>query len=396
MDIIKQCVGIDIAKHTFTACICKRSVRIVSELSEVREFPNDKKGFNQLMRWVVKHISKGVDLYFVMEATGIYYEQLAYHLHKLNKNVSVLLPNKVAYYSKSLNVKTKTDEVDAKVISMMGCERSLFQWIPPLDLYKKLRSICRLYRTLQDDKTQTTNRLTQIQCGYKPLKEAIKIHRSSISRLTKELKKLEILMEKTLRSDAEIWSKVENLLTIKGIGLKTIAIILGETQGFALIKNQRQLVSYCGYDVVKRQSGTSIKGKTRISKKGNSNIRSAMYFPSMVATRFNPRMKEVYERIVASKKIKKIGLVAIQRRLLVLMYSLWKTDQKYIEDHGATNRSGFQKEEESSSSSTRRVDTEAKKGKVVGAKKLLTTQNKHLYDQTSEVLLRQKQISEKM
>ena len=87
-------------------------------------------------------------------------------------------------------------------------------------------------------------------CGYEPLKEAIKIHKSSIKRLEKEIKKLELQMKEVLQSDSKVWSKVENLLTIKGIGLKTIAIVLGETQGFALIKNQRQLTSYCGYDVV--------------------------------------------------------------------------------------------------------------------------------------------------
>ncbi|MFT6337200.1 MAG: transposase [Saprospiraceae bacterium] len=78
------------------------------------------------------------------------------------------------------------------------------------------------------------------------------------------------MMKKTLKSDKEIWAKVENLMTIQGVGFKTVALTLGETQGFALIKNQRQLVSYCGLDVIKRESGTSIKGRTKISKKENS------------------------------------------------------------------------------------------------------------------------------
>lgn len=273
---------------------------------------------------------------------------------------------------------------------MMSCERDLFRWTPPSPLFKKLRSVCRLYKTVQDDKTQAINRLKQLSCGYEPLKEAIKMHTSTIKRLSKELKKLEKLMELTLKSDKEVWSKVEKLQTIKGIGLKTIAIVLGETQGFALIKNQRQLISYCGYDVVRRESGTSIKSKTKISKKGNSNIRSAMYFPSMVATRYNAKMKEIYIRIVEVKKIKKIGLVAVQRRLLVLMYSMWKTDQAYIENYNTVKISGVQKEEESSLSSTQRVD---KNDKVAGATWLPTTQNENLYDQLSEDLLCQKQIS---
>lgn len=341
MDIIKQSVGIDIAKKTFTACMCHRFSDFSNKLSKVREFGNDKTGYNQFFKWVHKNTEKEKELIFAMEATGIYYEQLAYHLNKLNKKVSVLLPNKVSHYSKSLNVKTKTDEVDAQVIAIMSCDPNFFPWTPPSPLFKKLRSICRLYKTLQDDKTQAINRLKQLECGYDPLKEVLKIHKSTIKRIKKQLNELEGLMEETLMSDEEVWSKVKKLLSIKGIGLKTIAIVLGETQGFALIKNQRQLVSYFGYDVVQRESGTSIIGQTKISKKGNSNIRSAMHFPSMVVTRYNAKMKTIYERILAKKKVKKIGLIAIQKRLLVLMYALWRINQPFIENYKPEETSGF-------------------------------------------------------
>lgn len=389
MEIIKQSIGIDISKLTFTACLCSLYVDQKCELSEVRHFSNDKKGFNQLTKWVDKKRSKDLKINYAMEATGVYYESLAYHLIKIGKQVSVLLPNKVLHYGKSLNVKTKTDENDAKVIAMMACERKLKSWTPPLAIYKKLRSICRLYQTVQEDKTQATNRLKQLQCSYKPLKEAVSFHKSTIKRLDKELKKVEKLMEQALRSDDKLWSKVENLLTIKGIGLKTIAIIIGETQGFALIKNQRQLSSYCGYDVVRRESGTSIKAKTKISKKGNSQVRSALYFPAMVASRHNTKLKAVYKRLLANKKEKKVALVALQRRLLVLMYALWKTDQPYNENYGNECKSGSQKEEVPSSSSTQGVESKQEKLRVVGVKRQPTTQNGHLYDQTSEALLHQ-------
>ena len=393
MDIIKQSVGIDIAKRSFMACVGKKKIGGTYELSKVVEFSNDKKGYNQFLKWVGKTMSKGMEISFAMEATGIYFEQLAYHLSKIKKNVSVLLPNKVSHYGKSLNVKTKTDVVDAKIIAMMGCDRNLSLWSPPVPLYKRLRSFCRLYKTLQEDKTKSTNRLKQLMCAYEPLPEAIRIHKSSIKRINKELGKIEIQMKEILQSDSKVWSKVEHLLTIKGIGLKTIAIVLGETQGFALIKNQRQLTSYCGYDVVQRESGSSIKGRTKISKKGNSQIRAAMHFPSLVATRFNPKMKEIYSRTVEKTKVKKIGLVAIQRRLLVLMYALWKKDQPFIENYKNTNESGFHEEEASSSSSTQRVEKKSNNNKVVRTKESPTTQNEHLFDHSSEVLLRQKQIS---
>lgn len=392
MDLVKQSLGIDMAKLTFTACLCQRYSNQIDDLSEVRTFDNNKTGFNQLIKWVNKISKKSKAVYYVMEATGVYYESLAYHLHKIKKCVCVVLPNKVHHYSKSLNVKTKTDEVDAKIISMMGCERNLFEWTPASSLFRRLRDLCRLHNALMHDKVQTTNRLKQLKCGHDPLKEALKIYKSNIERLSKELKKLEKKMEDQLRLDPQIWSKVENILKIKGLGIKTVAIVLGETQGFKLIQNQRQLISYCGYDVVQRESGTSIKGKTRISKKGNSNIRSAMHFPSMVASRYNPKMKEIYQRIIKTKPSKKIGLVAIQRRLLVLMYSLWKTESVYDENYGNKKMSGFQTEDSSSSSSTGTVDLDKKILKVDGACKQPSTQNEPQYDQSSEVLLRQLQI----
>lgn len=85
MDVLKQSVGIDIGKRTFTACLCKRTSNHQDQLSEVREFGNEKKGFNQFIKWIGKTMSKGVAINYAMEATGIYYEQLAYHLHKLKK-----------------------------------------------------------------------------------------------------------------------------------------------------------------------------------------------------------------------------------------------------------------------------------------------------------------------
>ncbi|WP_198170323.1 transposase [Mucilaginibacter arboris] len=90
--------------------------------------------------------------------------------------------------------------------------------------------------------------------------------------------------------------------------------------------------SYAGYDVVQRESGTSIKGKTKISKKGNRYIRNALYFPAMVACRYNPVLKENYLRIIQKKTSKMIGQVAIQRKLLALMYTLWKNDTEFIEN----------------------------------------------------------------
>jgi hypothetical protein len=104
-----------------------------------------------------------------MEATGIYYESLAYHLSRLNLQVSVVLNNKVKHFSKSLNIKTKTDIVDARIIGKMGVERTLELWEPPDTIYKKLLSLTRLYTDLKKEKTTFTNRLDSCNSGESPL-----------------------------------------------------------------------------------------------------------------------------------------------------------------------------------------------------------------------------------
>ncbi len=94
-EIIKQCVVIDISKDTFTVCVCRRDLSGKEYLSETVDFKNLKTGFNQLVKWSRKITDSSIETLFVMEATGIYYENLAHHLHRLNLPVSVLLPNKV-------------------------------------------------------------------------------------------------------------------------------------------------------------------------------------------------------------------------------------------------------------------------------------------------------------
>ena len=110
----------------------------------------------------------------------------------------------------------------------------------------------------------------------------------------------------------------------------TALTVVAETNGFDLIENKGQLVSYAGYDVVENQSGISLKGKTRISKKGNSHIRNALYFPALSAAKYEPKLQNIYQRILEKNpKVKMIGAVAVQRKLLVLIYTLYKKNEPY-------------------------------------------------------------------
>jgi len=337
----KQSIGIDISKDTFTACFCTRTINEELKFSNVETFKNDKSGFNRFIRWSRKLGENNLPIHFLMEATGVYYEKLAYHLFDLKQIVHVVLPNMSKHYFSSLNVKSKTDEIDAKVLSQFGVERSHKAWVKPKDIYIKLRDLTRYQVQLQEQKTSLGNLEHSKENGHDVSNLILKSNKRLIKEVDKQINLVRSEIEQLIKNDKELRSKVDKILTIKGVGIQTVAVVIAETLGFQFVKNIRQLVSYAGYDVVQKESGTSIKGKTRISKKGNKYIRKSLYFPAMVASRYNEKLKVVYQRIINNKPSKMIGQVAVQRKLLILIYTLWNKNEVYqdvvLEKNSSTN-----------------------------------------------------------
>jgi transposase len=124
-------------------------------------------------------------------------------------------------------------------------------------------------------------------------------------------------IKKIVNNDEILKNDIKNICTIPGVGDLTAVIALAETNGFELIKNSKQLVSYAGLDVKEKQSGTSVKGKSKISKKGNKNLRKAMHMPSLSAVKYIQPHREMYIRMVGRSGIKMQALVAVQRKILV-------------------------------------------------------------------------------
>lgn len=144
MKTLKQSIGIDVAKDSLVCCIGSLDQDRGQVFSKTKSFSNGPEGFGQLLNWAA--ISKCEDAIFVMEATGVYYENLAYWLDGHDKKLSVLLPNKVKHFAKSLNIKTKTDGVDAQVLSKIGLERSLTHWKMPSKLMREIKFLSREHR----------------------------------------------------------------------------------------------------------------------------------------------------------------------------------------------------------------------------------------------------------
>src|SRR3954451_6175935 len=162
-----------------------------------------------------------------------------------------------------------------------------------------------------------------------------------------QIKDTEAAIAAHLAKDKEVAKLVEGITLIKGVGVLTIAIVLAETNGFALFKNIPQLISFAGYDIVENQSGNHI-GKTRISKKGNGHIRRCLHMPALAVVRYQQSpFIQLFNRTLHRHGIKMKSYVAVQKKLLVLMYVMWKKKEAY-QSAGKINHSGEQEQLSSS------------------------------------------------
>lgn len=327
--VIKQCVGIDCAKDELVCCLSFLYQDLEVRNIDIKAFVNSKTGFTNLLKWVKKHTDSTLELMYVVEATGVYHEELAYYLSDLSFPICIVLPSKIKHFRRSMEIKTDNDKTASIGIAEFGLLKKLEPWKRPSPVLRKIREILRERTQLSSACTSSKNQLHAVQHGVMQSTRTEKRIKDRIKFLEKQIAEIEKEVEELLLNEAWLKAKVDKICSIKGIGIITALTIIAETDGFALIRNKRQLVSYSGLDVVEKSSGISVRGRSRISKRGNSQIRRALYFPALSAVMHNPGLKEDYARIVSKTSIKMKGLVAIERKLLVLIYTLWKNDERY-------------------------------------------------------------------
>jgi transposase len=333
MDIIKQVVGTDISKDTLAVCYGTVDVQQNQAITGSVSFTNNLKGFRELMSFVKKKRGQlKAPLYFVMEATGVYYENLAYFLNEKHQKVIVVLPNKTKNYSKTLDIKSKTDPLDARMITRFGLERQMHLWSIPSPLMKAIKALTREYNSKKDLVVQIKNQLHAKEYSHMPLKESLKRSQASLSFFEKQIREIEKEIKGLVKQDDDLNDRINKIDKIEGVGFMTIVSIIAETNGFALIENAKQLASYAGLDVVSNESGLK-KHKTTISKKGNKHLRKAVYMPALSAVRHNPKLKQLYTRLVIKKGIKKVALIAVARKLLILIYTIFKKNVDYVPNY---------------------------------------------------------------
>lgn len=325
--ILKLALGVDVSKETLAVCLCGLTESLKKEFEDPFEVSNDLSGFKKLTGWLDKQAGNR-SLIIVMESTGIYHEALAYHLYGEGFKVSVMQSGRVKRYAQSLDQRSKTDALDSRMLAMLGCERELPVWTPPDPVLRELKGLSRERSFLLKEKQIEQNRLHATESAAYSNKRELKRYGQRLRLIQKQLKEIEKEMELLIQRNTDLKRRIKHLESIPGISFVSAATVVGETLGFTGFTNAKQLTSYAGFDVVLKESG-AYKGKTRISKKGNKNIRAALYMPAMTAVRCNPTLRKFYQRLKPTKAKPMIALVAVERKLLVLMYSLWKNEMDY-------------------------------------------------------------------
>lgn len=337
--VLKQVAGVDVAQNELVVTLGKMFDDLSIDLYAHKVFRNTEKGIVTLLDWVKKLTDAEVSVRFVMEATGVYHQKFAFYLYAQDYEVSIVLPNKISNYMRTLENKTITDKSCSEAIAQFGLERKLDRWHKPKKIYRSLQQLTRERDQIVMERVMVKNQLHAEQAEAEPNERSIERLNERMRLLNKHEKEIKSDLTQIINSDHILKSEITNICSIPGIGELTATIVLAETNGFELIRNKKQLTSYAGLDVKEKQSGTSVKGKPRISKKGNRHLRKSMYLPSLSAVKYDENFRNVYVRIVSRQGIKMKGLVAVQRKLLEMIYVIYKSKNEYQKDYTDLKRS---------------------------------------------------------
>lgn len=328
--VLKYSIGVDIAKDTFAANFSTYDTEQNTVVKSSGSFKNNKSGFEKMQIWMTKHRKDlSLPISITMEATGVYYESCALFFYNEQIKVSVVLANTAKKFLQSLNVQTKNDPIDARGLAQMGAERNLNAWRPVSPNVHNLRTMTRHHEDLNKQLTRIHNQLHALQhSGYSAgsVEDSLKLLKALIiKQLGGTRKDIELLMNE----DPELKRLCTLFTSIKGVGVLTAAVVIAETNGFLGFENVRQLISYAGLDVIENKSGKSV-GRARISKKGNSHLRRIAHLASLSFLRFKVApFYDFWSRIYDRTKIKMKASVAMQRKLLSVLFALAKKNELF-------------------------------------------------------------------
>lgn len=311
----RKIYGIDISKSVFDV-YCEATGHI--------QLNNDEKGFKSFLKTLPK------TALVVMEATGYYHYRFAQFLHKKGVSVSVVNPLSVKRFIQMKLTKIKTDKSDAKAIYEYGIMNDLPIYSVLTDVQAECLQLFRLLDTYLKKRTQTKNKLHGEDVLGIPSKYVYKSLQRDLKHLNKEVQGIELRLLELVKQDQQ--HQLTLLKSIPGMGVKTALFLIVITDGFKKFETASQLCSYVGITPIIRESGSSVRGRSRISKVGNKKLLNLLFLCAFSACKHNKACSEIYERIVAKGKSKKLALIAVANKLLKQAFAIAKSGLPYDEN----------------------------------------------------------------
>ena len=308
--------GIDISKAVFD---------VTDSKGNYHQFENHHKGFKKFVKLLDD------SSHCVMEATGYYHYRLAYFLQENQIRVSVENPLSVKRFIQMKLSKIKTDKSDSKLICEYAKQVDLKLWKGQTKNQIECLQVTRLLSVYTKQSTMLKNKIHGEDVLGNPSLLVVRSLKRSLKFLQKEMKNLEEkLLELVKQTHQDLLTRLE---TIPGIGRKTAIMLIVLTDGFKRFTSASELCSYSGLTPMIRQSGSSVKGRARISKIGNKKLRNLLFMCSFNACKYNKACRELYERIVAKGKSKKLALIAVCNKLLKQAFAIAKSGLIYDETY---------------------------------------------------------------
>ena len=312
------CLGLDIAKVKFNACLIREGGK-----RRHKVFPNTEAGCSRLSAWLSQ---QGVGrVHACMEATGSYGDSLAAYLHEAGHTVSQVNPAVIKAYAQSHRSRTKNDRIDAALIAGFCAERRPLVWHPLAPELRELQALVRRLDSLVELRTMEENRLSS-GIAVEAVRESVE---ELIAHLSGQIKRTEALIRSHIDNHPGLRQQRELLDTIPGVGEATAAVLLAEVPDIKEYRSARHVAAFAGLVPRERQSGSSVRGRVRLSKIGNARLRKALYFPAVTAIRCSPFFQQWAEGLRQRGKSKLAVIGAAMRKLIHLAYGVLKTGKPF-------------------------------------------------------------------
>lgn len=317
-------LGLDVAKAKFDAALFQDG------RTYHHQFPNTATGFSALQQWLRGRAT--LPVHACLEATGSYGNALALFLHQQGLRVSVVNPAQIKAFAHSELLRTKTDRVDAALIARFCAAHQPLVWTPPPPEHRQLQALVRRVDALKAMRQQERNRL-ELEAADSPLRASLTEH---LTHLESQIATLQQQVRAHVQAHPTLHHPAQLLQSIPGIGETTAHKLLAEVPLLGQYRSARQAAAYAGLSPRQRESGSSVRGKTRLSKVGNAAVRRALYLPAVVALKANPLLRVFAQRLLAAGKPKMAVVGAVMRKLLHQAHGVLKHNRPFDPNYAPT------------------------------------------------------------